>query len=83
MLVLAMEFSRCARGAARNWAGAGSPDAGEDPKGRPRATLRPIGPQRVTGGCPFKTEQKDPDLGESTRSEETATFDGRAGLRLE
>ena len=59
MLVLAMEFSRCARGAAPEGAGAGSPEAGGDPKGRPRATLRPSGPQRATGGCPFKTEQKD------------------------
>jgi len=45
MLVLAMEFSRCARGAAQKDKGPaqGRPRGGGHPKGPSRATLRPTG----------------------------------------
>jgi hypothetical protein len=85
MLVLAMEFSRCAERPG------GSPmaSAGPGPR-RPsprrwqprRATLRPFSRSATgSGGCPFKTEQKDPDLS-PTRSEDESC-DGRACSRSE
>jgi hypothetical protein len=95
MLVLAMEFSRCAV------SGSTAPAAarprrttaadcrvaplivGRDPRRGPRASAATHeGSQRSRAGCPFKTEQKDRAFGWDTVGG-TCTFDGRVGLGFE
>jgi hypothetical protein len=74
MLVLAMEFSRCGVSGSMAPAAARRPELREplpgrpteswdgDPRRGPRATAATHrGSQRARAGCPFKTEQKDPD----------------------
>jgi hypothetical protein len=95
MLVLAMEFSRCAVSGSTAPAAARpshcwgavcrvTPQtSGTGPsKGPTRKRCDPEGSQRSRAGCPFKTEQKDRTFGWA-RSEETAPSTAvRPGVRV-